>query len=97
MDAGRVDDLLRTHLVDPGAMRHTNFDAHFDGRREAIVQLVETAIGKSVQRGVSSGEPEDSLDQFDQENAAVTEDLEDWDGNDGSGGASPDDLPDDAV
>ena len=89
IDADRVDALLRTHLVDPQALRDTDFDAHFIRRREAIVQLVEKAIGKTVQRDISTGEPEESLDQFDQDNEAVTEDLEDWQGNDSSQ-AAPD-------
>ena len=77
VDAVRVDGLLRTHLVDPEALRGTDFDAHFNRRREALVQLVEKAIGKTVQRDASAGEPEETLDHFDENSAAVTEDPED--------------------
>ena len=76
VDAERVDGLLRTHLVDPEALRASDFDAHFTRRREALVQLVEKAIGKTVQRDVSAGEPEETLDHFDEDNAAVAEDHE---------------------
>jgi hypothetical protein len=78
IDSGHVDGLLKTHLVDPQALRDTDFDAHFIRRREALVELIEQAIGKPVQRDVSTGELEETLDHFDQDNVAVTEDLEDW-------------------
>jgi hypothetical protein len=86
VDAERVDGLLRTHLVDPEALRASDFDAHFTRRREALVRLVEKAIGKTVQRDVSAGEPEETLDHFDENNAAVAEDHEDL-----VAGGSPDD------
>ena len=78
VDEDRVDGLLRTHLVDPQAMRASDFDAHFTRRREALVQLVGKAIGKAVQRDVSAGEPEETLEHFDEDNVAVAEDLDDW-------------------
>lgn len=77
IEGGLIDDLLRTHLVNPQALRANDFDAHFARRREALVQLVEGAIGKAVQRDVSAGEPEETLDHFDEDNVAVSEDLED--------------------
>lgn len=84
IDADHLNDLLTTHLVDAQALRETDFDTHFIRRREALVQLVEKAIGKTVQRDVSTGDPEEALDQFEQDNAAVAEDLEDWEGNESS-------------
>jgi hypothetical protein len=50
---------------------------HFTRRREALVQLVEKAIGKAVQRDVSAGQPVETLEHFDEDNVAVSEDLED--------------------
>jgi hypothetical protein len=55
-------------------MRTSDFDSHFSQRRELLVQLVEKAIGKSVQRDVDAGEPVELLDQFDQTNDAVAAD-----------------------
>ncbi len=77
IDASFLDNLLRTHLVDPQALRTSDFDAHFARRREALVQLVEKAIGKPVQRDVDAGKPEEDLGHFDTESAAVTADPED--------------------
>ena len=76
IDAGRLDDVLSTHLVDAEALRSSDFDLHFNRRREALVQLVERAIGKTVQRDVDQGAPEESLDQFETTNTAVAEDEE---------------------
>jgi hypothetical protein len=78
IDADHVDSLLKTHLVDPEAMRKTDFDAHFDRRREALVVLVEKAIGKPVQRDVSTGDAEadETLEHFEPDNAAVVEEFE---------------------
>lgn len=72
-----LDDLLRTHLVDPDALRADDFDAHFARRRDALVHLVEEALGKSVQRDVGTGAPEEGLDSFDIDSIAVTADPED--------------------
>jgi hypothetical protein len=59
-------------------MRSTDFDAHFVRRREALVQLIEGATGKAVQRDLSTGEAEETLEHFEPDSAAVAEELEDW-------------------
>jgi hypothetical protein len=50
IDSAILDELVRTHLVDPSVMRPSDFDAYFVRRREALVRLVESAMGKVVQR-----------------------------------------------
>ncbi|WP_088285230.1 DUF262 domain-containing protein [Kineosporia sp. A_224] len=76
IDGAKLNDLLGTHLVDAEALRTSDFDLHFARRREALVQLVERAIGKAVQRDVDEGAPEEALDQFETTSAAVAEDDE---------------------
>jgi hypothetical protein len=71
-----LDNILRTHLVDPDAMRSTNFDAYFASRRDALVRLVEKAMGKVVQRDIEAGQPEESAEHFDASDAAVVPDVE---------------------
>lgn len=71
-----MDEILRTHLVDPAAMRSTDFDAYFAQRREALVRLVEEATGKAVQRDVDTGSPEEFVSSFDADDAAVIPDAE---------------------
>ena len=62
-----LDELLRPHLVDPQALRSDDFDTFFATRREALCQLVESAIGKPVQRDISAGQSEEDSSHFDQE------------------------------
>ncbi|MCW4354174.1 DUF262 domain-containing protein [Hoyosella sp. YIM 151337] len=74
----RLNTLLATHLADAGAMREDNFDHFFILRRNALVGVIEKALGKSVQRDVDSGTLSESLNQFDPENTAVAADQDDW-------------------
>ncbi|OHQ56299.1 hypothetical protein HMPREF2617_04800 [Corynebacterium sp. HMSC070H05] len=62
-----LDELLRPHLVDPQALRSDDFDTFFATRREALCQLVESAIGKPVQRDISAGQGEEDSSHFEQE------------------------------
>lgn len=50
VSADEMDELLRQHYVDPAALRADDFDAFFDARKEAIIALVERAMGKPVVR-----------------------------------------------
>lgn len=59
-----LDRLLQSHLVPAGTLRTDDFDAFFRARREALCQLVETAIGKSVQRDVDQGYAEEDSARF---------------------------------
>ncbi|MGV0347203.1 GmrSD restriction endonuclease domain-containing protein [Corynebacterium coyleae] len=62
-----LDELLRPHLVDPQALRSDDFESFFATRREALCHLVESAIGKPVQRDISAGQGEEDSSHFDQE------------------------------
>lgn len=50
-----LDEVLRTHLVDPELLRADEMSAFFEARREEMCKLIERAIGKQVPRDVSSG------------------------------------------
>jgi hypothetical protein len=50
IDGAMLDDLVATHAVDPAALRADDFDSHFAARKEKLIGLIETAMGKSVQR-----------------------------------------------
>lgn len=82
LDAATLDDSMRTHLVDPASMRTSSFDQYFLTRREALVRLVEQALGKPVQRDVEAGTSEEGSEQFDPEyvvEGAAEGDLSDAD------------------
>lgn len=69
-----LDVLLLGHRIDPVALRMDDFDAFFEHRREQLCLLVESAMGKAVQRDVADGGGAETSDQFDA--AAVAETYE---------------------
>ena len=69
--ATALDELLAHHLIDARTLRADDFDSFFVDRREKLCALVEEAIGKSVQRDVDTGAPQEASDEF--EPGMVTE------------------------
>jgi hypothetical protein len=72
-----LDELLASHLVPAEHLRAAYFDGFFRTRRESLCRLVESAIGKTVQRDVDEGvagedsaqfEPEEFRDDVEPEN-----------------------------
>ncbi len=66
--AEELDELLRTHEIDPVALRAADFDAFFLARRAALLRLVEAATGKPAQRDVDQDEllgGDEAPDEFD--------------------------------
>jgi len=45
-----MDDSLATHRIDPEALRSDNFDTFWFQRKQALVALIETAMGKHTAR-----------------------------------------------
>ena len=66
LDEVQLDALLRTHHIEPALLRAVDFDGFFDARRSAIVGLIEAATGKTVQRDLSEGVPEELPEKFDE-------------------------------
>lgn len=54
-----LDELLRTHLIEPAHLRNDDFEGFFAARREALSSLVSTAMGKQVVLEQSANEPEE--------------------------------------
>lgn len=60
-----LDDILRTHLIEPEHLRADNFEAFFEARIEALASLVGNAIGKRVVSEHGTNEPELEVDTGD--------------------------------
>lgn len=60
----RLDELLATHLIPATRLRNDDFDGYFRIRRESLCKLVESAIGKSVQRDIDEGHADEDSAQF---------------------------------
>lgn len=64
IDAPRLDELIATHRIEPELLRADDFEGYFRMRRESLCQLVESAIGKAVQRDIDQGFSEEDSAQF---------------------------------
>jgi hypothetical protein len=63
-----MDDILRTHLIEPALLRGDNFDAFYAARKAALLNVVAHAMGKPVAQ-VSEAVPDD--EEEDEESEAV--------------------------
>lgn len=63
----QLDGLLDSHLILPAALRDDDFDRFFVDRRERLCDLIEQAMGKSVQRDVDEGLATEGSEQFEPE------------------------------
>lgn len=61
IDPGRLDEHLRSHLIDPALLRADAFDGFMKDRRRALEALVEYAIGKPIYRGDATDEAEEDF------------------------------------
>jgi hypothetical protein len=44
----RMDEILRSHLIDPAAIRSDAFATFFKSRADAILDRIEAAMGKTI-------------------------------------------------
>jgi hypothetical protein len=63
----QLDPILGTHLIGPESLRQDDFDVFFAGRRELLCQLIESAMGKTVQRDVDEGHATEGSEEFEAE------------------------------
>ncbi len=63
----QLDGLLKSHLISPAPLREDDFSTFFADRRERLCQLIETAMGKAVQRDVDEGHSTEDSEQFEPE------------------------------
>ena len=57
-----LDDILRSHLIDPGHLRKDDFDAFMAARTTALTELIANAMGKPVVQDHGANEREHGLD-----------------------------------
>lgn len=63
-----LDEILRSHAVDPGSLRAADFDKFFVARAEALLELIEEAMGKpSVRAEVAHAGDGEAADAYDLE------------------------------
>jgi hypothetical protein len=59
IERSRLDEYLRTHLIDPGLLRIDDFNTFMEDRQRQLLDLIEQATGKSVYTGEA---PEEGVD-----------------------------------
>jgi len=61
----RMDEILRSHLIDPVALRRDDFDTFFQARKEALLDRIEKAMDKPIPRDVAEpAEYEDETESY---------------------------------
>ncbi len=56
IDHHLLDRVLRSHDIDPVALRHDDFGSFFNDRFEGLIQQIERIMGKMVNRGIEGDE-----------------------------------------
>ena len=67
----RLDDILRSHLIEPEHLRNDDFDSFFTSRMHALSEIVEQAMGKPVVAEAGSDEKERDVEIADDEIAEL--------------------------
>lgn len=58
MTPAALDEILRTHLIEPAHLRNDDFEAFFEARLQALVPIVSSAMDKPVIEDAGTNEPE---------------------------------------
>jgi hypothetical protein len=56
VDETRMDELLRSHVIEPTRLRADDFPGFFEARERALLQRIEKAMGKPVATGAANME-----------------------------------------
>lgn len=72
IDAAKLDVFLRSHLIDPDALRGDRFDAFMADRQKQLLRLIEQATGKPTYSGEVAEEGEDLQGDEDSVEAEMT-------------------------
>jgi len=68
--AAAMDQLLRSHRIQPTHLRADDFDAFYEQRRRELLELISWVIGKAIGQSTGGSSAEDDLPQIDAEEAS---------------------------
>lgn len=63
--ADEMDEILKTHLLDPATLRADDFQGFYASRKSLLIKLIEVAIGKPVLPAGVEAPPEDAEEDED--------------------------------
>lgn len=72
-----VDAIIATHGIHTESLRADNFEAHFVHRKAFLLELIEGAIGKKVQREEAPADVEELASEYVQEIDDTSDDVDD--------------------
>jgi hypothetical protein len=61
------DEILTTHLIDPVLLRTDDFLRSYEARKQALIRIIENAMGKTVLPTGGEAPPEDAEDEDEEE------------------------------
>ena len=70
MSPEKLDELLRSHAIDPDSMRRDDFQTFFQTRTEALLKMIEAVVGKPIHRtdtDIEEGEEPDDQGEMAEE------------------------------
>lgn len=67
IEEGRMDDILRSHVIEPAHLRADDFNAFFQAREKALLERIEKAMGKPIAREAPPEPTEAVADYQDEE------------------------------
>lgn len=65
LNSDAVDEIIRTHGIDPSRLRADDFEGHFQHRKQFLIRLIENATGKPVLRDVGDRSAAEIAEEFD--------------------------------
>ena len=65
-----MDEILRSHAVEPTAFRANDFDGFFRAREQAFLDRIEKAMGKPIARDMAEIEAPEPADYEEEEDVA---------------------------
>jgi len=70
IEDGRMEDILASHVIDSQALHTDDFETFFAGREASLLDRIENAMGKPVQREAASAETAQEAVDFQDEDEA---------------------------
>jgi hypothetical protein len=73
LNSHQMNAILNTHLINPSHVRANDFDAFYEARKEALLNLIAREMGKQLLPATAAAEP---LEDEDDEEEALEDTLE---------------------
>jgi hypothetical protein len=73
MTDSRMNQILATHLIDASILRSDEFESFLGERRKALASRIEAAMGKAIQRDVSSKSMEEAANEVGDESQEASD------------------------